>query len=543
MEEFKTKLEELKAKAAELGSGDLTPEVVAELKQIRDEINEVNAKIAAVTEAEALVNEIAETAVPEVKAEEPAEEPAAEATETETPEPVAEATDEVVEEKEEEHQPEAIAAAMNGIESKNDASPDADENRKGLNIIASSNYEGLRIGQALEVGDFSRISKIARSANEATAQKYGQIDLSEHITASVSSRNSAIENTLAMSKRTKDEPVSLTAAACFCGPFETMKEVPGLGSEERPVASIFRKVGVTGPFRYVNEVALADVLPGVNQWDCADQAAVDPLDPLTWKDCVDLACATETQVDPYAVVACGIASTHQELSHPELVDDFVMKLGINYARVAERLLLDTLRADATVLQHNVNGMGLNWELTRVLGHLPLGSTYNRRLDWENYEVLIPQGVMQLMVADELMRGFSMDEDRAQAKVMAKISQLGYGGVTIIRDVDATAEAGIAGLEAGLVSPGGTINLDATIDALLPNLPIYIVPTDAYTMGQSTIVEAGWRRDNQLIRQNQVEYFYEGMEFLEKMTNVPSFVVELTGGPNGGYSALTAPPAN
>lgn len=543
MDEFQTRLDELKAEAKDLvEAGDLNAEKVDRLRAIRTEITSITDQIAANTEAAALQAEIegVELPVAEVAGDEgegdggEGEKPAEDEKPAEEAPAEAEA---VVEDRE------AIAAAMGGVQSKDVVSPDQAASFSGLTIVASSSYDGLSMGQAMDSSDMGRVFKMASGSGEGTVQKFGRIDRAPNLKASVSSRNASIDNTRLMSTPQNSELMPLTAAACFCGPFETMKDIRSLGNAERPVAGMFRQVAVTGPFRYVQEVVLADVLPGVNQWTCAEQALVDQLDPGTWKQCIDLDCATEVQVDPYAVVACGIVSTHQELSHPELVDDFVTKLGINYSRVSERLLLDQLRADATVLTHNVNGQGLVWELIRVLGHLPLATTYNRRLDWTNYQLAIPQGVLQLLVTDELMRGFSMDESRAEAKVLGMLGQLGYGGVTIIRDVDATAEVGIAALEALLVNPGATIALDGIIDAILPNLPVYVVPTAAYSMGMSTVVEAGWRRDNQLIRQNQVEYFYEGMEFLEKMTDIPSFVVELTGGPNGGRSALTAPPAN
>jgi len=71
----------------------------------------------------------------------------------------------------------------------------------------------------------------------------------------------------------------------------------------------------------------------------------------------------------------------------------------------------------------------------------------------------------------------------------------------------------------------------------------VVPVSAYSRGESTLVEAGYQRDATLTRQNMVQWFMEGHEYLEKMSpDVPSFTLELTGAGTGGTSALVDPEA-
>jgi hypothetical protein len=251
---------------------------------------------------------------------------------------------------------------------------------------------------------------------------------------------------------------------------------------------------------------------------------------------VDLDCASPTQVDPYSIVACGKHDIFQQLSHPELIDDFIAKLGINYARIAERLLLDQLLADSTVLTYAATNLGLLWELEVVLGHLVGLAGYGQRINWGDYALILPPGFMEAVIADEHVRGFSRGAGRAE--IMAQIRELGVGQVVESLDVNSTSEADYLAAIGTYVSPGATVPFDPS--TAIGTYDIHVVPVSSYTVGSSTLVDAGFTRDADLIRQNKVQYFMEGAEFIEKMNDVPSFTVRLTGYGNGGRSALQTP---
>lgn len=530
MDEFLKRLAEIRDRAAEIAKMDVIDEEArAELRTLRDERTELEAKIA---DAELVAELTAE--VPAPKAEEQGGEgeggddaPAEDATEDAPAEGApAEAPS-----------PEAIAAAIGAAAPKDSDLPQGSQT--GLTIVASSTAYGMQVGSKMEADDWQRVFRFAANQGEGR-HVFASIDRGIAGRKAVSSRNSPIENALIMSTR-EDDPAAmpLTAAACYCGPFETNKEILSLGLDDRPVAGLFRSVPVTGPFKYVRDINLADVSAGVTLWDCADQSAVDSGVPSTWKPCVDLDCLPEHQVDPYAIPACGRFSIFQQVSHPELIDDFITKLGIVYARRAEQALLDTLRADSTVLTYGLAGMGLLHELTGVLGHLAGFSGYVRRINWGDYALILPPGLMDALIADEHRRGFSRGATRAD--ILSQLRELGVGQVIEARDADTTAEVNYLAAHGLYVDPGNTVAFDPC--TAIGSWTINLVPVSAYTRGESTLVEAGFQRDADLTRQNMVQWFMEGHEFLEKMTpDVPSYTIELSGAGTGGTSALVTPEA-
>lgn len=523
MDEFVKRLAEIRERAAEIAKMDeINEEARAELRALRDERTELEAKIEDVK----LVNELtAEVEVPVAEAaEETTEEAAEEVAAEETTEVAAEPT------------AEAIAAAVSTAAPADSTVPE--EPKAGLTIVASSNAYGMSVGSKMEVSDWERVSRLASKGGEGRFT-FGNIARHDSGKA-LSSRNSAIENTVLMSTKPEENALQpLTAAACYCGPFEVDKSIRTLGLDDRPVAGLFASRPVTGPFQYIQDLNLGDVAAGVNLWTCADQDGVTDGDPSTYKPVVDLGCADPVTVDPYAIVAAGRVSLFQQVSHPELIDDFIAKLGIQYARLAEQALLDKLRADSTVLTYGLAGMGLLHEIEGVLGHLSGLSGYSRRIDWKDYALIMPPGLMDALIADEHRRGFSRGANRGA--IAAQLRELGVGQIVEARDADSTAEANYTAAAGTFVDPGNTVAFDPC--NAIGTWTVNVVPVSAYSRGESVLVEAGYQRDADLTRQNMVQWFMEGHEYLEKMSpDVPSFTLELSGAGTGGSSALVEPEA-
>lgn len=535
MEEFLKRLAEIRDRAAEIAKMDVIDEEARnELRALRDERTELETKIG---DAELVAELTAEIPVPKSEAgdgegegeggegapvEKPAEEPAeggeGEGAPAEAP------------------TPEAIAAAVSAGSPKDNDIPQSG-GQDGLTIMASSSAFGLQVGTRMEAEDWQRVMRVAGKQGEGR-HVFATIDRSNGRKA-VSGRNSAIENSLIMSQDTEEAAaLPLTAAACYCGPFETSKEILSLGLDDRPIAGMFRSVPVTGPFKYVRDINLADVDAGVTLWDCTDQDNVVVGTPATYKPCVELSCLPDHQVDPYAIPACGRFSIFQQVSHPELIDDFITKLGIVYARRAEQALLDTLRADSTVLTYAPgNGQGLLNSIEAVLGHLAGFSGYVRRIDWGSYALVLPPGLIDALITDEHRRGFSRGANRAD--ILAQLRELGVGQVVEARDADTTAEANYLAAHGLYVDPGNTVAFDPC--TAIGTWTLNVVPVSAYTRGESTLVEAGFQRDADLTLANMVQWFFEGNEFLEKMTpDVPSYTLEIGGAGTGGTTALVGP---
>lgn len=549
MDEINKRLDEIKAEARLISKDDeLTgAKRVEKLAALKAEKDELQAQLAASEEAAKLAEELTadEPKAEEAPAEEaPAEAPAAE--ETPAEEPKAEEAAEVApaeapaeeEAAEVAPEPEAIAAAVSSVSSDVAVTSEASPAAKRVAITAASTTAGLSRGAEMSVSDWSGLHKHAARTGEGTMQKFATIERNLGDGPVVSDRNTALQNSVIMASggATADDIAPISAAACYCGPFETMKDITTIGLDSRPVQGLFRTVPVSGPFNYIRELNVADVAAGVTQWECADQDAVDPAVQATWKPCVDLDCASPVQVDPYSIVACGKHDIFQQLSHPELIDDFIAKLGIRYARLAEQLLLDQLLADSTVLTFAATNLGLLWELEVLLGHIVGLASYGQRINWGDYALILPPGLMEAIIADEHVRGFSRGANRAD--IMAQLRELGVGQVIESLDVNSTSEADYLAAIGTYVAPGTTVAFDP--NTAIGTYDIHIVPVSSYTVGSSTLVDAGFTRDADLIRQNKVQYFVEGAEFIEKMNDVPAFTARLTGYGNGGRTALATP---
>lgn len=527
MEEFLKRLAEIRTRAAEIRALEVIGEAEREeIQSLVAERTEIEGKIVLEQGLIALSAEDPKVEEPAAPAEEPVVETPAEApVEAPAEEPVVE-----------EPTPEAIAAAIGDANVGGDMP--AGGAPEGLPIVASSGAYGLQAGESLGVSSWERIHRNAASIQHATKQTFAQVV--RHVgEKALTPRNSAIENSVLMAEGREGGQAmqSLVAAACYCGPNEVDKSIDTLGLDARPVAALFRSKAFTGPFDYVQDMSLAAVAGGVTIWDCTDQAAAVPGNPSTWKPCAVLDCGEAVTVTPYAIPACGLFSTFQQLSHPELVDDFIAKIGIYYARLAEQEILNRLRATSTTLTYGLAGMGLLHQLEGVLGHISGFSGYVRRIRWSDYALILGPGMLDALVADEHRRGFSQGLNRTQ--ILARLRDLGVGQVVEALDADTSAQVDYIAAYNKYVDPGETVEF-TPCDAI-GTWTVHVVPVDAFVRGESTIVEAGFERDTNLIRQNMVQYFFEGHEFFEKVTpDVPNFTIELTASGTGGSSALVEP---
>ena len=518
MDELLKRLAEIRTRAQELRGVELTDEVLAEIKALAAEQDTINEKVAALQSVEALAAEPEEDPAEETPAEEEA--PAEEAPKEEPAEELA-------------------LAASAGIVDEAPAEPAAPRS-----VFMASASSGLpSAGSELDYAGVVDIAGRAFKADAGSEVRYAQIK-NTATGGVVGSRHGALENTRTMLAARPDGALqAMTAAACFCAQEDFIREIMSPLQAGRPFADLFGKVDVTGRFKYVRGLALSVVDPGVGQWTCVEQALVEFDTPATWKPCVDLPCQDDVSVEPYAIYACGNVTTFQQVSSPELIENFLYTMGVLYDRVAETLLLDAFVASSNVFTYTLATKDILHTLTRILSALPAVSSYGNRAPWGGDTLALPPGLIETLIGDEHLRGFTNNATRED--IISALRSLGVGNVVELLDVDTAAiadyTAAIANLGA-LGNPGQAFDFGGVGANNVVEFPVYLVPTEAYRMGQRDIVDAGWYRDGTLVQQNAVRWFMESMEFLEKMTDIPSYTLRLTGCANGGQAALTAPEA-
>lgn len=525
------RIAEIRARVAELRAQEvITAAELDELRSLKGEFDTLRTADEAAAIADAIGDEPeAEPEATEAEPEAPTDEPAAEpeaAPEAAAPRVTAE---------------EALAAAS-AAEPAAEATPETEVPQRAR-LVASAHAEGAAAGSDMQWQDFQRImrgaSGIAKSGGSAE-RRYGNIQ--RHFGGDMlSDRNNASENTRilnAAAQRT-DRPLDLITAACFCGPDQADNSINRSGIDARPVAGAFNSVPVQGRFRYIPDVTFADVAAGTQQWTCTDQDAVDPDVPSTWKPCVDLACQTDITVEPYMVPACATIDITTQLSNPELVDAFLSKLGVVHARLAETLLLDQIVATSHYPTIAAGSFGLLWELERFLSGVHGIASYELRENPESYVMMVPPGMLDLLVADQHLRGAQQPLNKSD---IIRLIQESYGvRVQEILDIDTAHTA----LYPTSTAAWGALGV-ATPFAGSGNLPdqfvAYILDPSDYSHGMSDLVEAGYRTDGNLTRQNRVQWFTEGTEFLEKRGQKASITLQIDSCANGAASAMVAPPA-
>lgn len=539
MDAMKKKIAELIQELADLAAADRTIESATRILAAREELKSVQSDVATHEAAEAALAEVeaervAAAAVPDETVDVPADDAPAD-------------DNVVVEDAPEVDAPVALAASAAS------ASLTAhEEDKPRITLTASGAVAGISTGQGLDRGSMQEMLNIslrAAGSNQIANGSLFRVNTHEHGTAAVKSNASAMENTRAMNAAhdEKQRPFALTAAACFCGPDDVVRALNTIGDANRPVAALFGSSPMesTGSFRYVRNLTLSDVQDngGVNIWTCDDQALVDANDPETWKTCASLNCFDEVTVVPYFVKGCATIENPHKFAHPEQVDAFINLLYVDYARKAERALLDVIEADAgaplTVGAGTMAAHGLLSQFIYALGSVEHPLAYEHRTTGlEGMTAIISVGMLKALLADEHLRGFN--HNKSMSELRAKLEG-DYGLSLSVRRDESTSLTAASLATVAALNGGGP--LDSAPPTTNPNpWRTYLLNTSMWRRGEGSVVGADYHTDSNLLRQNRTMYFWENMEFLERTGQQKSYAIDIVGCINGARSDLVTPPA-
>lgn len=157
-----------------------------------------------------------------------------------------------------------------------------------------------------------------------------------------------------LSRAAGDQAV-IAAGGC-CTLAEPIRDQPMLESLARPLADALPTVGApAGAVSFFPPICLP--VDGVDTWTCADDAAVDPADPDTWKTCHEVECddvQTETLDSIYRCLTIG---NFNQRFNGERWDAYLHKTAAMWARVAEISLFNKIATDPNVTTHTVTDTG------------------------------------------------------------------------------------------------------------------------------------------------------------------------------------------
>lgn len=312
-----------------------------------------------------------------------------------------------------------------------------------------------------------------------------------------------------------------TAAGCFCGPDDAINTIKESGETVRPFSDTLPTITATGDVRYVREIDLADALTGVTEWTCADQGTVDPDDSATWKPCFELDCSPEQTSAMYAVSACASFSTQQLIGNPALISNLEHVMQVAFSKTAELLVYNRVLALSSQYDftgYPTSGYGASAELLSAVGWALELIKANLRETSPNYTLALPAGLLTRVLTDGVIRGFN--EYRDESDLLDRLSTLGIKNVVELADE-------ITGVPAPLahpvpVAPGGPIAV-APAQPVVQQLLIY--RQEDFVLGVGPNIDLGATRSPELARQNKLQWFTEGFEFVEKVGTAPTIAIQ------------------
>lgn len=574
IEQLKAKIEELRGSIAKVKGGDRTPEAAEQLVKLRAELAEQvtalttaeaeQAKIdAAFDDADGDVDTTPEAAsgpkegesqpgktADDIQPDAPKETPAAPATPAKDDEDAAAQTP-------------AMAIAASGA----DASPTATAHAAAPMVLtASGAAAGIGVAPGATLDRDTLGSILTAAGNAATVetgrtrvvamQRFGggvdQADVLGFDKVGIENSRIIARARATFAQQSGNRPAPLTAAGCFCGPDELIRETGVVGRRGRPFAAMFPTIPISGGFRAMPDLAFnvdTGLRSGVTQWTCADQALVDANDPDTWKPCAEIQCFTEETYEPYAVAACVTVERFHQWAHPEQIDAWINLLGIEYDALAETLLIDQIEAEAgTPLTIGAAGglmedFSLVAKIIYALASLayPLGYQFREGQGvLEGYTLSVPVGMAEALYADEKLRGFPSGATSKEA-VVSMIEQ--GSGVRMVERLDeSSSRKAAAAATVTAMNAGGAID-GAGTPLLPPTFRMYLIPLEGYVHGEGTLVQADWHTDMNLLQQNRLRYFLENVEILANLSVRKPFIIDVPGDIKGSYSDLVPAPGN
>ncbi len=161
---------------------------------------------------------------------------------------------------------------------------------------------------------------------------------------------------------------ALAAAGGRCSPLTTRYEQDTVGDDARPIAAAFPSFQGRGGVRFIPGPVLTDIDTAgadgaVGQWTNTDDTNAlngEPTKPIQRIDCGD-----ETTVEDYAVTKRLLVGANLARTSPERVRAMIDLTNVAWARYAEQLLLDRIKALSVQSMEDLQVLGSRRDLLAV----------------------------------------------------------------------------------------------------------------------------------------------------------------------------------
>lgn len=428
----------------------------------------------------------------------------------------------------------ARLASVNLGDAPGQAAPAAPEPRRMASLTILS--DDLDHERTLDVGKLGRrVSQVAEQNQGVAFNKViATVQQFEDGTPSLRAGQAA-SNTELIFAGSEKRRAARTAAAMECGPNARVEAIPTCFIADRPVASMFSNRWQLETMRYefYRGISLSQIAAptGVQEVSSAFQAAIDPDDPSTWKQCARLDCDDiETVIEQgWAVWSCLILNEFQNMTIIPIAENRINALAAQTARLADSLLLRKLR-QLSFQYTAVAPLGAGAGLMEVLDAAVAGYEWVDRLSDASWTPLIPRSLDRVIASDRRNRAFGGD-DGSRMAVDALFRDAGYNSPVVYFDDYAGAAT------AQWDRPGTIGTASALPTQLARTYRVYLVDTDSMHMAQRNIISMREMRDMNLCRQNEYAMVMESAEALGRHGCIAPIAIDVTLCPSGARAAL------
>ena len=319
--------------------------------------------------------------------------------------------------------------------------------------------------------------------------------------------------------------------AAFCGPAETIYEIPDCVDDSRMVRGLFRRIPAKrGSIEFFRTLGLADVqvLDGVAEaWTDVDQGNIAEGNFATYKKCAELACISTVETQLNRLYTCVKVEILMDYGSPEIVQMYMSLISAAHARAAEEQLLCTI-ADKSIWMTWAGNYGSTPALAAGLIHLSATGKFYGRLKAGRYMALIPEGMQDKMEGiDAAATGYGN-----YTSLRELLGRAGIGLQTLQDACDPLGAGDGVGMPAAYTSapaaPGSNASPPALAAAAVYGAEVYpvhlITPADGFFF-ELPKIDTGLVSSPELARQNSRQLFMETFEGLDKNGCSPWYYIQ------------------
>lgn len=385
---------------------------------------------------------------------------------------------------------------------------------KARNLFKSS---GGKADSLMGLADlFSRAAKAAEVNGDGMA-RVAKFARAGHVEqdAFVSPRNSAMQNTNIMRAAQVDEDF-IAAAGGFCGPGETVTDIPDCGRTDRPIGARLGVFRARGKYQYTRPIGIEEVATGLDYWTEAKDIAA-ATDPDVRKPCYPFECQDFIEAVPVAIPLCFEYGTFAEWSFPEQVASQLRRFDVALARHSEALVLQRIHEQSLRYTYSPPlGESTQNALIRLVGQLLAMAGYNGRNDLSGYTVVVPDSLILQIIVDAKIKAW-VGPTLTRAQILASLEDA--FGIEVISTPDVRALAPAPVEPFGATEGGAAVEVPCfhtEHEILLLNFSAFKHSVDDVDIAvQTSITEA---------KANNKHVFLETIETTEKLGCEPAFSV-------------------